>query len=185
MSDQNDTRNLIDIYKGLPNQDIVADLEKKRLPFEIAIENLTHDFNIGSIVRTANAFNARRVHIIGQRRWNQRGAMVTNRYMNVVHHPELDGFLADTQAQSMQLYAIENNVPDTLSNKKTAIEHFQFQSPAVLVFGSENNGISSELLMTVDEILSITQYGSTRSINVGAAAAIAMYVLVQQLTTDY
>ena len=84
-----DTRNVIDRYKGWPMERIVADLDSRRHDFHVAIENWQHDFNIGSVVRTANAFLAKEVHIIGNRRWNRRGAMVTDRYQHIRHHPRL------------------------------------------------------------------------------------------------
>jgi tRNA G18 (ribose-2'-O)-methylase SpoU len=166
----------LDQYKGHSNEEIVEQLDQTRLPIEIAIENLSHDFNIGSSVRTANAFNARKVHIIGQKRWNRRGAMVTDRYMHVYHYAEAKGFQEYARTEGLAVYAVENNV------ESSAIETFTYRFPCCLVFGSEGAGISAELLSFCDAVLSITQFGSTRSINVGAAAAIAIYDLVTKLT---
>ncbi len=168
-----DTRNLIDKYKGLENEQVFSELEKSRTPLEIAIENVEHDFNIGSIVRTANSFNVEKVHIIGKKKYNRRGAMCTDKYIKIIHHPSLEDFLASQQGR--ELIAIENNTPraQPLNQKK-------FTRETTLIFGSENNGISEELLAKVDDVRFIESFGSTRSVNVGVAAGIAMYEYVRQ-----
>ena len=168
-----DTRNLIDEYKGLENEQIFEELEKSRSPLEIAIENLEHDFNIGSIVRTANSFNVQKIHIIGKKKYNRRGAMCTDKYLKIVHHPTLEAFL-ETQA-NRELVAIENNTPraEPLKNKK-------FVQKTTLIFGSEGSGISTPLLERADDVRFIENLGSTRSVNVGVAAGIAMYEYIRQ-----
>lgn len=170
-----DTRNLIDKFKGQPNEQIKTELDKSRTPLEIAIENVEHDFNIGSIVRTANSFNVRRVHIIGKKKYNRRGAMCTDKYLEILHHPTIADFLK-TQA-GRELVAIENN---TKNAKPLRAKHFAPNT--TLIFGSENNGITSELLQKAHEIRFIESFGSTRSVNVGVAAGIAMYEYVRQTT---
>ena len=173
-----DTRNLIDELKGLPNDQVFAILEKSRSPLEIAIENLEHDFNIGSIVRTANSFNVATVHIIGKKKYNRRGAMCTDKYLEILHHPTLKDFLA-TQT-SRELVAIENNTPRALP-----LHEKSFAQNTTLLFGSENSGLSSDLLAAATDVRYIESFGSTRSVNVGVAAGIAMYEYArQQLFTE-
>ena len=169
-----DTRNLVDRFKGQSNEQIFDTLDKTRIPLEIAIENLEHDFNIGSIVRTANSFNVSKVHIIGKKKYNRRGAMCTDKYLAIIHHPSIEAFL-ETQ-KNRELVAIENNTPHTnpLHDKK-------FIQSTTLIFGSENSGISTDLLKHVNDIRFIESFGSTRSVNVGAAAAIAMYEYTRQI----
>ncbi len=169
-----DTRNLIDEYKGLSNEQIFDTLEAKRTPLEIAIENVEHDFNIGSIVRTANSFNVRTVHIIGKKKYNRRGAMCTDKYLEIVHHPTLEDFL-NTQ-QGRELVAIENN-----TDRAKPLHDKKFIQNTTLIFGSENSGISPELLAQATDVRYIESFGSTRSVNVGAAAAIAMYEWTRQV----
>ena len=176
MNPSEDTRNLVDKYKGLSNEEIVADLDKTRIPLEIAIENLAHDFNIGTIVRNANAFNVARVHIIGKRKYNRRGAMVTDKYLHIDHFATVDEFVADAHARGVKIVAVDNNRPEAKALAKTTISR-----DSVLVFGSESDGISQELLDKSDQVFYIEQLGSTRSINVGCASAIAMYEAVRQL----
>ena len=173
-TDMEDTRNLVDEYKGLPNEQVFAALDKKRTPLEIAIENVEHDFNIGTIVRSANSFNVKKVHIIGKKKYNRRGAMCTDKYLEIVHHPSIEDFLK-TQA-NRELIAIENNTPRAmpLHNKK-------FAQNTTLIFGSENNGITSELLKKAHDVRYIESFGSTRSVNVGVAAGIAMYEYARQI----
>ena len=169
-----DTRNLIDEYKGLSNEQVFAELAKSRTPLEIAIENVEHDFNIGSIVRTANSFNVAKVHIIGKKKYNRRGAMCTDKYLKILHHPTVEDFLK-TQ-ENRELVAIENNV-------KTAqpFHQKQFNPKTTLIFGSENNGVTKELLAKAHDVRYIESFGSTRSVNVGVAAGIAMYGYIRQI----
>ena len=169
-----DTRNLIDEYKGLSNEQIFDVLASKRTGLEIAIENVEHDFNIGSIVRTANSFNVSKVHIIGKKKYNRRGAMCTDKYLEIIHHPDIDSFLANQKDR--ELVAIENNTP-----RAKELHLKQFTSNTTLVFGSENNGITEVLLKKTHDVRFIESFGSTRSVNVGAAAAIAMYEWTRQI----
>lgn len=176
MNPSEDTRNLVDKYKGLSNEDIIADLDNTRIPLEIAIENLAHDFNIGTIVRNANAFNVSCVHIIGKRKYNRRGAMVTDKYLHIDHFTTVDEFVEDARARGMLIVAVDNNRPESRPLAKTKLHE-----NSILVFGSESDGISQELLDKSDQAFYIEQLGSTRSINVGCASAIAMYEAVRRL----
>lgn len=170
-----DTRNLVDEYKGMTNEQVFDALEQKRNELEVAIENVSHDFNIGTIVRSANSFNARVVHIIGKKKYNRRGAMCTDKYLKIVHWEKVEDFLKDQKARGREIVAIENNVLGArgLLNKK-------FIQKTTLVFGSEGEGISQELLDGASDIRFIESFGSTRSVNVGVAAGIAMYEWVRQ-----
>ena len=172
--EKGDTRNVIDRYRYWRMDAIVADLDTKRHPFHVAIENWQHDMNIGSIVRSANAFAADTVHIIGRKRWNKRGAMVTDRYQHVSNHPSVEDFVEWAKAEGLPIIAIDN-VPGSV-----IIETFEFPSRCVLLFGQEGPGLSPEALAAADAIVEISQFGSTRSINASAAAAVAMHVWITQ-----
>ena len=169
-----DTRNLIDEYKGLENEQVFDALAMKRTPLEIAIENLEHDFNIGSIVRTANSFNVKKVHIIGKKKYNRRGAMCTDKYLDIVHHSSIAEFLATQKGR--ELVAIENNTKNS-----SPLHQKSFKPDTTLIFGSENSGITKELLDASNDIRFIESFGSTRSVNVGVAAGIAMYEFARQI----
>lgn len=169
-----DTRNVIDRYRYWRMEAIVADLDEHRHPFHVAIENWQHDMNIGSIVRSANAFAADTVHIIGRRRWNKRGAMVTDRYQHVSHHDDVAAFVAWARDAGLPIIAIDN-VPGSV-----IIETFAFPRACVLLFGQEGPGLSPEALAAADAVVEISQFGSTRSINASAAAAVAMHAWVLQ-----
>ncbi|MDI2098382.1 TrmH family RNA methyltransferase [Ruicaihuangia caeni] len=169
-----DTRNVIDKYRYWTVEAIVADLDAHRHPFHVAIENWQHDMNIGSIVRSANAFAAETVHIIGRKRWNKRGAMVTDRYQHVLHHPDVDDFVEWCAERSLPILGIDN-VPGSV-----AIERFRMPERCVLLFGQEGPGLSAAALAACEAVLEITQFGSTRSINASAAAAVAMHSWVMQ-----
>jgi tRNA G18 (ribose-2'-O)-methylase SpoU len=164
-----DRRNVIDRYRYWTVEAIVADLETRRHPLRIAIQNWEHDFNIGSIVRTANAFNVAGVHIIGRRRWNRRGAMVTDRYLSVSHHPSVADFAEQIGLDGYVIIGVDNLAG------AVPLDRAELPQQTCLVFGSEGPGLTDELLAVCEQLVAITQYGSTRSLNAGAAAAIAMY----------
>ncbi len=169
-----DTRNVVDRYRYWRMEAIVADLDEHRHPFHVAIENWQHDMNIGSIVRSANAFAADTVHIVGRRRWNKRGAMVTDRYQHVVHREGVDALAAWAAAEGIPIIAIDN-VPGCVP-----METFEWPERCVMLFGQEGPGLTQEAIAAAEAVVEITQYGSTRSINASAAAAVAMYSWVQQ-----
>ncbi|KQX73855.1 MULTISPECIES: TrmH family RNA methyltransferase [Aeromicrobium] len=172
-----DRRNVVDGYRYWTLEAIVADLDRRRHPLHVAIENWQHDFNIGSIVRTANAFAVAEVHIVGRRRWNRRGAMVTDRYQHVRHHESVDVFARWAAGEGLPVLGIDNvegSVP---------IESATLPAACVLLFGQEGPGLSAEAREVSEQTLSIAQFGSTRSINAGAAAAIAMHAWIRQHAT--
>lgn len=164
-----DTRNVIDRYRYWRMDAIVADLDTKRHPFHVAIENWQHDMNIGSIVRSANAFAADTVHIVGRRRWNKRGAMVTDRYQHVMHHATVADLVIWAAENGLPIIAVDN-VPGCVP-----METFDWPEHCIMLFGQEGPGLSEEAISAAEAVVEITQYGSTRSINASAAAAVAMY----------
>lgn len=164
-----DRRNVVDRYRYWTMTAIVADLDEHRHPFHVAIENWQHDMNIGSIVRSANAFGAAEVHIIGKRRWNRRGAMVTDRYQHVRHHEDVAAFVAWADAAGLPVLAIDN------VDGSVPVDRADLPERCVLLFGQEGPGLSPEALAAASGVVEITQYGSTRSINASAAAAVVMY----------
>ncbi len=169
-----DTRNVIDRFRYWSMGAIVADLDERRHPFHVAIENWQHDMNIGSIVRSANAFGAKTVHIIGRRRWNKRGAMVTDRYQHILNHPDVATFVAWAREQELPIVAIDN------VEGSEPIETYPLPERCALLFGQEGPGLSAAALAAADVSVEITQYGSTRSINASAAAAIVVHAWVTQ-----
>ena len=169
-----DRRNVADRYRYWSNDAIVVELDTRRHGFHVAVENWQHDLNIGTVVRTANAFNAAGVHIVGQRRWNRRGAMVTDRYLHVHHHDDIDALVG---------WAVENDLPvigiDIVPGA-VPIEHVSLPERCVLLFGQEGPGLSEAACAASTMVCAISQFGSTRSINVGVAAGIAMHSWVRQ-----
>nr|WP_306238025.1 MULTISPECIES: TrmH family RNA methyltransferase [unclassified Ornithinimicrobium] len=174
---EGDRRNVVDDYRYWRHEAIVADLDTRRHGFHVAVENWGHDFNIGSVIRTANAFNAAAFHIVGKRRWNRRGAMVTDRYQHEHHHPDVQDLL-DWAAQQDSGVGGGRGIPVIgLDNVAGAvpIEGYALPERCVLLFGQEGPGLSPEAVAGCSALLEISQHGSTRSINAGAAAAIVMY----------
>ena len=169
-----DHRNVADRYRYWRHEAIVADLDGMRHPFHVAVENWQHDFNIGSVVRTANAFLAASVRIVGRRRWNRRGAMVTDRYQHVAYHPTVDDLVSWARSDRLPVLGVDN-LPGAVP-----LETYDLPERCVLLFGQEGPGLSGDARDQIDVVLSIAQYGSTRSINAGAAAAIAMHAWVRR-----
>jgi tRNA G18 (ribose-2'-O)-methylase SpoU len=169
---EGDTRNVVDRYRNWTVDAIVADLDARRHRFHVAIENWQHDLNIGSIVRSANAFLAREVHIVGNRRWNRRGAMVTDRYQHIRHHPDVESFVRWVGGSGLELVGIDN------VEGATSLEEEALPLECVLLFGQEGPGLSAAAVDACHQVRSIAQFGSTRSINAGAAAAIAMHAWI-------
>ena len=166
---EGDHRNVLDRYRYWTVEAVVADLDQRRHPLRVAIQNWEHDFNIGSMVRTANAFNVAGVHIVGRRRWNRRGAMVTDRYLHVEHHPDVADFRRRLEVDGYTAVGVDN-LPGSVP-----LERSELPERVCLVFGSEGPGLTEEMVAACSSLVAITQYGSTRSLNAGAAAAIAMY----------
>lgn len=168
-----DRRNVVDRYRYWTREAIVTDLDRHRHDFHIAIENWQHDFNIGTVVRNANAFGAKAVHIVGRRRWNRRGAMVTDRYQHVHHHDTVEGFIAWAAERRLPVVGIDN-LPGSVPLETTTLPR-----ACVLFFGQEGPGLSSAARDASDMVCSIAQYGSTRSINAGVASGIAMHAWIR------
>ena len=169
-----DRRNVADRYRYWSNDAIVADLDTRRHPFLVAIENWQHDMNIGTVVRNANAFLAAGVHIVGRRRWNRRGAMVTDRYQHVQHHATIDDLATWAAEQQLPLIGIDN-LPGSVP-----IETVALPRRCVLVLGQEGPGLSDTCRASLELTCSIAQFGSTRSINAGVASGIAMHTWIRQ-----
>lgn len=169
-----DPRNLVDKYKGESVPDIKADMAKQAFKLHIAIENYQHDYNIGTIVRSANAFNVAGVHIIGKRHWNRRGAMATEKYLQLYEHPTVDDFVAWAKTNDQTIIGIDNIAGSAPLAKSS------FPINTVLVFGQEGPGLSGEMQTHCTQIIAIEQFGSTRSVNVGVAAGIILYEWVRR-----
>jgi tRNA G18 (ribose-2'-O)-methylase SpoU len=169
-----DRRNVVDRYRYWRVEAIVADLDARRHPFHVAVENWRHDLNIGTVVRNANAFAAAAVHIVGRRRWNRRGAMVTERYLHVAHHASIDDLVAWAAGDRLPLVGIDN-LPGA-----TPLESTPLPRACVLVFGQEGPGLSAAARDACSVMCSIAMFGSTRSINAGVASGIAMHAWIRQ-----
>ena len=169
-----DTRNVVDAYRYWSLEAITADLDARRHPFHVAIENFENDMNIGTVVRTANAFLAEAVHIVGRRRWNRRGAMVTDRYQHIIHHESVEDLARWAGEHELAVVAIDNT-PGSVP-----LETAELPERCMLVFGQEGPGITAATQERAAMTCSIAQFGSTRSINAGVAAGIAMHAWIRQ-----
>lgn len=170
--EKGDRRNVEDKYRYWTVGVIKADLDRSRHDVQVAIENWQHDFNIGTIVRNANAFNVSAVHVIGRRHWNRRGAMVTDRYLDVFHHPSVADFVS--VMKDRKIIAIDNQ-PGAVN-----LHEVDLPAGAVLVFGGEGPGLSAEMIAASRQMIAIEQFGSTRSVNVGVASGVILYEWVRR-----
>ena len=174
---EGDRRNVLDVYRYWSVEAIVADLDTRRHPFHVAIENWEHDRNIGTVVRTANAFLAAEVHIVGKRKWNRRGAMMTDIYQHVRHHESIESLLDWAAAHTdgpLPVIGVDN-LPGSVP-----IESTELPERCLLLFGQEGPGLSAAAHAAAEQVCSIAQFGSTRSINAGVAAGIAMHAWVRR-----
>ena len=169
-----DRRNVVDAYRYWRREAIVADIDTRRHPLHVAIENFAHDSNIGTVVRTANAFAAQAVHIVGRTRWNRRGAMVTDRYQHIAHHPDVSSLARFADEEGLVIVAVDN-VPGSVP-----LETATLPRNCLLLFGQEGPGVTDDARSVASMTVSIAQFGSTRSINAGVAAGIAMHAWVRQ-----
>ncbi len=169
-----DTRNVVDAYRYWTREAIIADIDARRHPLHVAIENFGNDANIGGVVRTANAFAVHTVHIVGRRRWNRRGAMVTDRYQRLRHHDSTAALLDAAAGEGLTVVAVDN-VPGA-----ARIEEVTLPREALLIFGQEGPGITDDARAGAALTVSIAQFGSTRSINAAVAAGIAMHTWIRQ-----
>lgn len=169
-----DTRNVVDAYRYWRREQIIADIDRRRHPLQVAIENFGNDANIGAVVRTANAFAVHTVHIVGRRRWNRRGAMVTDRYQHLAHHDTTEELLTVAHGAGLTVVAVDN-IPGAVRLEETTLPR-----DCLLLFGSEGPGISEAARAGAALTVSIAQFGSTRSINAGVAAGIAMHAWIRQ-----
>ena len=173
-----DSRNVVDRYRYWRREAVVDDLDRRRHPFHVAIENWQHDFNIGAVVRNANAFLAAEVHIVGRRRWNRRGAMVTDRYQHIRHHDDVAALATWANEEHVPIVGIDN-LPGS-----QVISEADLPAACVMLFGQEGPGLSDAAREACTAVLHIPQYGSTRSINAGVASGIAMYEWVRRHAAD-
>jgi tRNA G18 (ribose-2'-O)-methylase SpoU len=168
-----DRRNVVDRYRYWTVDAIVADLDRHRFGFHVAIENWRHDLNIGTVVRNANAFGAAAVHIVGRRRWNRRGAMVTDRYVHVLHHPTVADLASWAAGEGVAVVGIDN------VDGSVPLDAGALPSRCVLLFGQEGTGLSAEAVAACAEVREIPMFGSTRSVNAGVASGIAMHAWIR------
>ena len=171
--DEGDKRNVVDAYRYWTREAIVEDIDTRRHPLHIAIENFENDSNIGTVVRTANAFAVDTVHIVGRKRWNRRGAMVTDRYQHLMHHADVSSVLDYAKAHDLTVVAVDN-IPGSVP-----LETAELPERCLLLFGQEGPGVTHEAQTGSSMTVSIAQFGSTRSINAGVAAGIAMHAWVK------
>lgn len=164
-----DSRNVTDEFKGMEHDAIVRALDECGVELEIAIENTLRDYNMGTIVRNANAFGVRTVHVIGRKQWNKRGAMATDKYVRMVYHHTIAEFVAAMHSADKRVIAVD------ITDRSVALQSIELPQHCVLVFGQEGPGLSDDLLQAADSTIHIEQLGSTRSVNVGVASGIAMY----------
>lgn len=165
--------NIIDSLKGLSVPEIGQYCYNHSLSASVAMVNVTGDFNLSTMVRNANFFGFRSVHYIGKKRWDRRGSVGTYHYTPMYYHQNEEFFLL--QCSGRNLIAIENNIPE-YEDKTINLFHYRFLNTLepIFIFGEENRGLSNLILDRANVILTIPNYGSVRSLNVGTTSGIVM-----------
>lgn len=168
-----DTRNVTDYYKYWTTEAIKADLRTKCHNFSALVVNTIGDFNLGSVIRNANAFTAREVIVYGRKKFDKRGAVGTHLYAELKHVRHVEDLdLGDAVVVGV------DNVPGA-----EPLEEFRWPRDrhVVMAFGQEQTGLTAEILGLCRHVVYIRQYGSVRSLNVGCASGIAMFDYCQKL----
>lgn len=167
-------RNVRDHYKSVSSEDIKEDLRKKALPAAVLVQNLEHDFNIGTIMRSANAFGIFDFYYFGDRKIDRRGCLGCYHYQNVNHFRTLDE--VKSLKSKYRFVGLENN----LTRGSIDIRKHQYAPNTLFVIGEEKLGISNDLLDVCDDLVEIPIMGSIRSFNAATAASIAFYDYVNK-----
>jgi tRNA G18 (ribose-2'-O)-methylase SpoU len=165
--------NVEDHLKGKTVEEIRQHLIDTAFPYAVCFENLINDFNISSSIRNANAFNAKEVFYIGDKKIDRRGMVGVQNYMNIKWLPTIDDFL-----QLKTTYKIVGF--DNIAEAKP-MPTYNWEPNTMIVFGSEGVGLSSGMQSMCKEFVYIEQFGSIRSLNVATASGIAMNDIVQKL----
>ena len=164
--------NIIDKYKfdrltKWTTELIKKDLQQNSFPIAVLMENFAGDFNIGTVIRNANAFNAKEVFYLGNKHYDRRGTVGTHHYTEVKHLPSIEALTL--LKEHYTLVGLENSVAGAVS-----LDKFEWPSNSLLIIGEEGVGITSDTLALCDHFVYIPQYGSVRSLNAGVASGIAL-----------
>lgn len=169
------SRNVIDEFKDVPTEQIKQRLQATAFPYVVVAEMWRSDFNQATLIRNANAFNARAVYYLGDKRYDRRGSQGCHNYMNIHWLPTIDDF----RKVKHDFFVVGcDNVPGASSLHSY---HFPQNRPVMLVFGSEGLGLTKEMQQMCDAMVEIEMFGSIRSLNCGTASGLIMYELVRQM----
>jgi tRNA G18 (ribose-2'-O)-methylase SpoU len=163
------TRNIHDRYKESSTEDIKKDLQSRAFPAAVLMSQLSGDFNIGSVIRSANFHNLSKVFYYGKRRYDKRGAAGVYNYTDVIYLESFDQ--VEELKSQYNFVALENNI----NRKIISIKDYQWIPNSLIIIGEENSGIEDNLLELCNDFIEIPSFGSVRSLNAASAATCAMY----------
>lgn len=165
-------RNVADKFKPMPDEDIKAELQSTAFPYAVCFEHVIGDFNMGTAIRNANAFNAKEVFYIGNKKWDKRSAVGVHNYTEVKWLSTVDEFIS---LRDRYVIVGIDCVPGAVS-----LPSYPFKENTLFVFGEEGVGLTPAMQAMCEAIVFIPQYGSVRSINVGTASGIIMHEFVSR-----
>lgn len=161
------SQNVVDEFKGMSIEEIQSSLKRSSFPYAICFEHWVGDFNMGTGIRNANAFNAREVFYIGDKKWDRRAAVGVHNYTSVNWVPTVDEFLGLKEKYVfIGVDNVEGSVP---------LSTFSWPDNAMMIFGEEGTGLTPEIQKHCQALVSIEMFGSVRSLNCGTASGIVMY----------
>lgn len=165
--------NVIDELKHLSVEQIRNSCQKNSILASVGMINIEGDFNLSTMVRNANFFGFKSVHYVGKKKWDKRGSVGTHHYTPMYHHKDESSFIS--QCDTRTIIAVENNIPQ-YNYKTVNLFDYQFDNinEPIFLFGEENRGLSDLILDRANIIITITNYGSVRSLNVGTTSGIVM-----------
>lgn len=166
-------RNVTDHFKNKSDEEIKAELQATANPFAVCFEHWTGDFNMGSGIRNANAFNAKEVFYVGDKKWDRRSAVGVYNYTPVQWLPTMEEF---EKLKTRYTIVGVDNVPGSISMK-----YYKWRPNTLLVFGEEGSGLTSGMQSLCKDIVHIDMFGSVRSFNCGVASGIVMHDVVRKL----
>ena len=169
-------RNVIDEFKSLPDEDIRQRLQETCNGFAVLMTHIEGDFNIGTVMRSANFFGAKEFFYWGRKRFDRRSTVGVHHYTPLRFLERIED--VRVLKESYTLIGLENNVPGTVP-----IHRFDWPiaRPPCIVVGEECKGIHADVAELCDRLVEIPNFGSVRSINVGSAASLAMYDYVSKV----
>lgn len=177
-------KNVHDNLKEKTNSELKDLVKLDRFSFHVIAINLTGDLNIGTIIRSSILHGAEKVWIFGRRKYDKRGAVGSQNYIDVEKiygFEEKDSLTFDVE-EFKKLVDQNGLIPVFVEQGGISLEKFDWDfdtqgKKIALVLGNETNGIPEDFIEEDDYLVSIPQRGVIRSFNVSSAMNIVTWDL--------